>query len=324
MNNGVNNNEQNTLTPMQGVKVVPANTMPVNASNQTPTNVVSNTTQQEPVLVSQPQINNQNIVAQPVTPRPVEIAPPPKEIKKKSFTPILLLIIIILVFYIVYSNNNHQKQIATLKYNCTPITSKEEVKLDLESTLVKDLYSKVQTTIREDIANPNFDDTMKLYLAYRQINERDKYDSNCNQYSNTAMEPFTCEVSTKFVPKAFKEDTLKQEIKKLFGEETNLEYKNIQLGKSCVVGYQYIQSRGEFVEGYCNQNTATSFKVDKKLIEAKSTKNTIILKEDVKYHSNEKMDLPEYLKSGTYIYTFRLDMNYNYVLVSKIYENKYE
>ena len=211
-----------------------------------------------------------------------------------------------------------------MKYNCTPITAKEETKLDLNSTIVTELYSKVQTTIREDIANPNFDDTMKLYLAYRQIKEKDKYDSNCNLFNNNLMEPYTCEVSTKFVPKAFKEETLKHEIKKMYGEETNIELKNIQLGKSCVVGYQYIKERGEFVEGYCNQKTATSFKVTKKLLEATSTKNTIILKEDVKYHENEKMNLPEYLKSGTYIYTFRLDMNYNYVLVSKTYENKYE
>ena len=35
------------------------------------------------------------------------------------------------------------------------------------------------------------------------------------------------------------------------------------------------------------------------------------------------MDLPDYLKSGDYLYTFRLDMNYNYVLVSKIYDDKY-
>ena len=49
---------------------------------------------------------------------------------------------------------------------------------------------------------------MKLYLAYRQILETEKYDSNCNLFSQTSMEPYTCEVSTLFVPKAFKEETL--------------------------------------------------------------------------------------------------------------------
>ena len=37
---------------------------------------------------------------------------------------------------------------------------------------------------------------------------------------------------------------------------------------------------------------------------------------------SEKMPLPDYLKSGTYYYTFRLDMNYNYILVSKEIEQK--
>ena len=36
------------------------------------------------------------------------------------------------------------------------------------------------------------------------------------------------------------------------------------------------------------------------------------------------VELPESLKSGNYFYTFRLDMNYNYVLVSKVYEDKYK
>ena len=56
---------------------------------------------------------------------------------------------------------------------------------------------------------------------------------------------------------------------------------------------------------------------------AVSTKNTIIITEEVKYHENEKMELPSSLVSGTYNYTFRLDNNYNYVLVSKTYINKY-
>ena len=352
MNNGVNNtnnNEQNTLAPMAGVTFAPPTEEPVNASNGNSTQVVN--AKVETSQTPQPQITPQIVLPQPekkgdelrpmtttpvvqepqpqiietpqivTPPQPVQIEP--KKKKKLNITPILLLIIVFLIFYIVYTNNNTQKQIANIKYNCTPISSKKEAKLDVNSTLVKDLYSKVKTGIREDIANPNFDDSMKLYLAYRQIKEQDKYDTNCNSFNVTSMEPYVCEVSTKFVPKGFKEEVLELEIKKLFGEESNIPLSNIQLGKDCIGGYQYIKERKEFVEGYCKEKIATSFKVTKSIKEATSTKNTIILKEEVKYHENEKMNLPEYLKSGIYTYTFRLDMNYNYVLVSKEYTPKY-
>jgi len=325
MNNGVNNtnttqtNSEPTLTPMAGVTVAPAVEQPVNASNSANNTSVVNAA---PTTV----INRQQPVIQPqVQPQIASIPEPPKVVKVKSkFAPILIILVLGLLGYTFYSTNQYKQQISNLKYNCTPITASNETKLDINSTLVQDLYSKVKTNIREDIANPNFDDSMKLYLAYRQIKDYDKYDSNCNLFSSTAMEPYTCEVSTQFVPKAFKEEILTREIKKLYGEETNIPLKNIQLSNSCIVGYQYIQSRGEYVEGYCKQSNATSFKVTKTLKEAKSTRNTIILKEEVKYHENEKLSLPDTLKSGIYYYTFRLDMNYNYVLVSKTYENKYE
>ena len=238
--------------------------------------------------------------------------------------PILFFIIIGLIIYIVYMTKSYQNQINQLDYNCTPITnSKKEIELDLNSTLVKDLYKKVATNIREDLAQPEFNDNMRLYLAYRQITEIDKVDSNCKGFSVTSMEPYTCEESTNFMPKAFSEEALKLEIKKLYGEKANIPMANIQLGTSCIVGYQYIPDRQEFVQGICNQQQATSYKVDKVLKKAISTKNTIILTEDVQYHANEKLSLPESLKNGTYYYTFRLDMNYNYVLVSKTYESKY-
>ncbi len=247
---------------------------------------------------------------------------PPK--KKKSFTPILLIIIIGLIGYILYSNKNFNSKIESLKYNCTPVTSYKEAKeLDLDSTLVKDLYSKVKTTIREDIAQPEWNDTMKLYLAYRQIPDSEKYESNCNMFDNSKMEPYICDESKSFTPKAFKASTLELELKKLYGEETYIELNNIKLSNSCIGGYQYIQERAEYVQGFCEQQTATSFKVEKTLKKAETYRNTIVLTENVKYHANEKMNLPEYLKSGDYIYTFRLDMNYNYVLISKIYDDKY-
>ena len=352
MNNGVNNttdNNQNTLAPMAGVKIAPAAEGPVNASTGNNTQVVNakpepvvEQTQSIPQMVLpqpekksdelRPMTNTPAVQQQPEpqsTIEPQVVTPPqpvveqPKVKKKINLTPILILIVIFLLFYVIYSNNNNQKQIANMKYNCTPITTKEETKLDVNSTLVQDLYSKVKTNIREDMANPNFDDKMKIYLAYRQIKETDKYDSNCNLFSVTSMEPYKCEESTNFMPKAFKEETLLLEMKKLYGEETNIPLQNVQLGRNCVGGYQYIKERGEYVEGYCKENIAISYKVTKTIKEAISTKNTIIIKEEVKYHENEKLTLPDTLKSGIYIYTFRLDMNYNYVLVSKQYTPKY-
>ena len=65
------------------------------------------------------------------------------------------------------------------------------------------------------------------------------------------------------------------------------------------------------------------FKAEKTLVSATSTGNTIILTEEVKYKAGENLDLPNYLKSGTYRYTFRLDKNYNYVLISKTHETQY-
>ena len=267
-------------------------------------------------VIQQPQIINQIPVQQPI-PQPV------KKKKKFSLLPILLIIIILLIIYIFYINNNYNQTIANIKYNCTPISSTKEKKLDLNSTIVKDLYSKVHTSIREDIANPNMDDNLKLYLAYRQILERDKYDSNCNLFNSTSMEPYTCTVTNNFTPKAFKEETLNKEIVKLFGENANIPLDNIQLSNSCIVGYQYFKERGEFVEGYCNQQNAILFKADKSLKSATSNGNTIILLENVKYKASEKQNIPETLKSGTYKYVFRLDMNYNYILVSKEYQSNY-
>ena len=248
----------------------------------------------------------------------------PKKKKGGGFILLLILIIAGLSAYIVYLSKDHKTQIDNLNYNCTPIlASKEETKLDLNSTLVKGLYNKVVTNIREDIAQPQFNDNMKIYLAYRQVLESDKYETNCNLFSSTSMEPFVCDVNSSFVPKAFKKDKLELAYKQLFGENTPFEFSNIQLGRSCLGGYQYIEARDEYVQGYCSQQNSTSFKVTKELVEATSTRNTIILKEDVKYHISEGMQLPDYLKSGYYYYVFRLDLNYNFVLVSKTYQSKY-
>lgn len=334
MNNGVNNSTFNN----SGQPNVPNGTL--NAQSVQSSQQVAQTTNQ---AVNQNAASNQNIVSSPqiIQNIPIQTAtniPQPTVVtnqndnskkdkgskKKLNLIPILFIIILILLFYIIYSHLSNKTKIDNLIYSCTPITASEEKKeLDLDSTLVKDLYSKVATNIREDLAQPEFNDNMRLYLAYRQILETEKYDSHCNLFDKLAMEPYTCEVSTTFVPKAFKKETMVQAIKKMYGENTDIPLANIKLGNACIGGYQYIAARGEFVQGFCNQQTATSYRVTKNLKSATSTRNTIILEEEVKYHENEGMSLPEYLKSGTYYYTFRLDMNYNYVLVSKTYESKY-
>ena len=346
MNNGVNENtntntNENTVPNLgAGVVFAPPSDGAVDASNSATSTSANSALNTQPVQSAQPVVE-QPVQTQPMPEQPVQpqdpVVPPqepvdpqpvqnnnPKPKKKLNLSLILLVLLIGLGAYTFYTTNSYKQQIATIKYECTPVTSsKEEVELDKESTLVKDLYSKVATNIREDLAESEFNDSMKLYLAYRQILEDEKYDSNCNLFNSQAMEPFKCEESLQFVPKAFKEDTLKQKVKVLFGEKTEIPMANIQLGNSCIGGYEYIEARGEFVQGYCSQDIATSFKVTKKLTKATSNRNTIILTEEVKYHENEKMTLPETLKSGIYKYTFRLDMNYNYVLISKTYEEKY-
>lgn len=212
----------------------------------------------------------------------------------------------------------HQQQMNLMRIKCTPVSTNGEAKeLDLDSTIVKDLYSKVSTTIREDLASVELNDQMKLYLAFRQIANSDLYESNCNKFSVTSMEPFKCEVTATFTPKAFKEDIIQVELKKLFGEDINILHQNVQLGNTCIGGFQYIAERGEYVQGQCGSTNATLYRVEKELIGATSTESTIVLTEKVKYYGAESLKLPERLVSGTYKYTFRLDMNYNYIYISK-------
>ena len=274
---------------------------------------------QEPILIPLAEVSNHDFASSSKQSTPKEKT----GIKKYLLNMNTLWIgtIVLLLIGLFVSERFMEQKIQQLKYNCTPVNrSLEERELDVNSTLIKSLYSKVSTNIREDIADPNWNDEMKLYLAYRLILEKEKYNSNCNQFSITAMEPYTCEVSKLFSPKAFKEESLIQKMKELYGEDSDLELKNIQLGNTCLIGYQYIKSRGEYVEGYCNQLPITSFSVTKKLTKATSTGNTIVLEEKVKYYTKGGMNLPEYLKSGIYHYIFRLDMNYNYIIIDKVYK----
>ena len=295
-NNGVNNNQINPNTNMSVQQIINQQNTP----NQTANNV--NT---PPV--------NRNV-------QDVKI------IKQKSrMAPFLFMLLLLLGAYTLYSNLDNKKIIEDLTYNCTPISSKnEDSSLDVNSTLVKDLYSKVYTTVREDVAQPEWNDTMRIYLAYRQITENKKYDSNCNLFNQTSMPSYTCEVTTDFTPKAFKQSDLEVEWKKLFGENTPFTNANIKLDYDCIGGYQYIADRQEYVQGRCSANKASKVKATKKLESATSNGNTITLKESVSYEGTDSSTVSDYLKSGYYYYNFRLDMNYNYVLVNRTYEPNYK
>lgn len=307
-NNGVNNNQINPST---------------NASiNQN----MANTNMSVQQIINQQSTSNQtqnNInTAQPLNRNVQDV----KIIKQKSkLTPILFILLLLLGAYTLYSNLDNKKIIENLTYNCTPISSKnEDSNLDINSTLVKDLYSKVYTTVREDVAQPEWNDTMRIYLAYRQITENKKYDSNCNLFNQNAMPSYSCEVTTDFVPKAFKQSDLEIEWKKLYGENTPLTFTNIKLDYDCIGGYQYIADRQEYVQGRCSANKASKVKATKKLESATSNGNTITLKESVTYEGTDSSEVADYLKSGYYYYNFRLDMNYNYVLVNRTYEPNYK
>ena len=243
-----------------------------------------------------------------------------KKTRKKSIS-VSFIIILILVFVCIYLVFSNKQQLSVMQEKCTPVsTTSGSKELDLDSTIVKDLYSKVETSLREDLGQHELNDGLKIYLAYRQIATSELYDSHCNMFTTAGMEPFTCELTTSFVPKAFKEETLQLEIKKLFGEDAIISNQNIQLGNTCIGGFQYIKERGEYVQGQCQSTGATMYRVTKELIGATSTESTIVLRERVKYYGSESLKVPERLRSGVYVYTFRLDMNYNYVYVSKTFE----
>lgn len=240
--------------------------------------------------------------------------------KSSSQTILILLLISMFCFYTYYVYTTHQQEIAKLKYDCTPISNndKKEKKLDIDSSIVKFLYNEVSTNIREDLGlSGGMDDDYKLYLAFKKIPNSKFYDSNCNLFSDTSMVSYTCVENEENPPRAFKIESLHLAYNELFGDDSNLIDRNIQLGNSCIGGYQYIEKRGEYVEGQCSNTYTTTFRADKKLTKAYAKDGRIYLVEDVKYYGNEGLDLPSNLKSGKYIYTFKLDMNYNYILENK-------
>ncbi len=325
----MNNKGTENSVQIPGVVVAPPNAMPKDASTNDSGTVngarVANAVSAPGVAQVAPQGTIATQTVTPTVPTTVATPPPPssentKPKKKKNFLArfwfFIVLILLGVLGYVRYSN---QQQLVIMQEKCTPVsTSGESKELDLDSTIVQDLYNKVKTTIREDLGESELNDQLKVYLAYRQIANSDIYESQCNLFDKNKMEPFTCEDSSTM---AFKEETLQLELKKLFGDDTNIKGKNVQLGTSCIGGFEYIAERGEYVQGRCLSTGATLYRVEKELIGATSTESTIVLKEKVKYYGSEGLTLPERLVSGTYLYTFRLDMNYNYVLVSKELSN---
>ena len=241
----------------------------------------------------------------------------------KKISPIILILIVIIMGlggFIYINNLRHQKEIDHLKEECSPVSSADGTKLlDISSTVVQDLYNKVKTNIREDVANFELNDEMKLYLAYRQIPINKIYNSNCDNFIDSKMVSFTCHERIDFVPKAFRAESLMLELKKMFGDNIVISHDDIQLSTSCLGGFQYIPERGEYVEGECSLYPTTSFKVEKELIRAESTEKEIILYEMVKYSGAEGKEYPDRLKNGTYRYIFKLDVNYNYIYINKEY-----
>lgn len=248
---------------------------------------------------------------------------PIKQSKRISLTPLFLIIIIGLIGGIIYINNDKTSIINEIKnQNIVINTQDKRVDIDKNSTLIQDLYTKVSTTVREDIANPNLDDEMKRYLAYRQINSNMIYESNCNLFNQNKIYNYTCN-QKEFIPNAFKEETLQLELKKIFGENSKIENGNIQLGRQCIGGYEYIAERGEYVQGQCIENNAITISVKKTITSAYRINDEIYIEEETKYISGNKGDIPDILKDGIYTYTFKLDTNLNYAYINKEYRTKY-
>ena len=146
---------------------------------------------------------------------------------------------------------------------------------------------------------------MKLYLALRNVSYKDYLDSNCNMFDDNDMQYFTCPKKD-FKPSAIDQEIVLEELKILYGDNNNVQLKDVQLGKSCLGGFQYITGRKQFVQGYCSGSTVSLIDAEKELTKAISNNQELKLYEKVRYFSTSTT-VPNYLKTGTYIYNFRLD-----------------
>lgn len=316
MNNGDNtNNELNNNIPNAGVQHEEIKAAKV--YKLSPENAPQEIPKTEEPIWKRPK--EEKVPEEKVEPIIIE-----KKVKEKNvLARILFIIIVVLLMYIVFSHINNKNTINKLIESSSPIsTLGEEKELSLDNPIVLDLYSKVKTNIREDIAENELNESLKLYLSYRAIPNDKVFESNCTGFDNSIMIPFYCTKTSNKLPNAFKKESLLIEYVKLFGENENFKYENIQIGRNCIGGYQYVESRGEYVQGFCTQQVTTIYNADKKLIKATTKASTITLIEEVKYSASEGQALPETLKSGRYIYTFKLDKNYNYIYISKVLQKE--
>ena len=91
-----------------------------------------------------PPVNNvqpQPVNYQPISPNQ-EIKPPEK--KSNSVVYLLIFIIVLLGGALFFISSSNSKIIENLKYSCSPVYETEKTELDVNSTLVQELYSKVK------------------------------------------------------------------------------------------------------------------------------------------------------------------------------------
>ena len=234
---------------------------------------------------------------------------------KNNATVFLLLVILCLGGACYYFNKEKNDTIYYYKNLYSPINSSEEKKLDNDSAIVLNLYNRVKTSGMEDVANPNFDDNLKRYLAYRNLTTNDIYPSNCNLFKTSDLKFFDCDDKT-YIPNAFNEESLLLKYIEIFGDEYLISHASIQLGNSCLGGYEYIPERKEYVQGKCSRSDKELIKAEKSIESVTSTEDVIKINETVRY-IKAGMDVPDYLKNGIYTYTFKLDKNFNYRFISK-------
>ena len=306
MNNGVNNSNTTNTTP------VPSTDNP------------RETIEAAKVYKLEKPIEEKETPKEEVKQETVEATTTVEKPKKKKniLARLFFLVILGLIGYIVFQDKLYTEFRDRLTSRCTPVsTIKEQKELDVNSTFVQGLYRKVKTSIVEDLVESELNLNMKLYLAYRQVPQASLFKSTCDGFDPARMVPYTCD-SNNFEPFVFKKEDLKIQFERLFGEDEYFEYGNIQIGKGCIGGYEYVESRGEYVQGTCKESTTTTFKAKKELTKAISKQSTIYLKEDVRYSASEALTLPSHLKSGTYVYVFKLDKNYNYIYLDKYLEEE--
>ena len=120
-----------------------------------------------------------------------------KKVSNKA-TPLLLIVILLLAGACFYWYKTDASRRDYYENHYSPINSGDTIELELDSPLVTQLYTMVRTTATEDFGNPNFDNNLKRYLAYRNLSHNSFYESNCNLFDNS-MVNFACFEDDSFI-----------------------------------------------------------------------------------------------------------------------------